>query len=72
MNYKKLGIAFCIGLSKEAEILHNVFLNHDFEVESVACKAGSIPKEFIKITENEKVHECEFEAMCNPISYNFV
>ena len=33
MNYKKLGIAFCTGLSKEAGILHDIFLNHDFEVE---------------------------------------
>jgi uncharacterized metal-binding protein len=67
MNYKKLGIAFCTGLSNEAKILQDIFLNHDFDVESVVCKCGSIPKEFIKITENEKVHKGEYEAMCNPI-----
>lgn len=63
MNYKKIGIAFCIGLSKEAEILHRI-LSKDFIVYSVCCKTGSIDKSLLDIP---KIHSGDNEAMCNPI-----
>lgn len=66
-NYKKLGLAFCVGLSKEANILTKILMNNGFEVNSIMCKTGSIPKEFLGIKENEKVRPGVYEAMCNPI-----
>jgi uncharacterized metal-binding protein len=66
-GFKKLGLAFCVGLSKEANILCKILMNNGFEVNSLACKNGSIPKEFVGIKEQEKVHPCKFEPMCNPI-----
>jgi uncharacterized metal-binding protein len=45
-NFKKLGVAFCIGLSKEAVIFCRILKNNGFDVDSVVCKNGSIPKEF--------------------------
>lgn len=66
-NYKKLGLAFCVGLSSEAKILHNILKSNEFEVISVVCKNGSIPKEFIDIKEDEKVRPGTYEAICNPI-----
>ena len=39
---KKIGIAYCIGLKKEAEKLKEI-LEKDFEVFAVDCKTGKIP-----------------------------
>jgi uncharacterized metal-binding protein len=66
-NFKKLGVAFCIGLSKEAVILCRILKNNGFDVDSVVCKNGSIPKEFLNIEESEKIRPGNYEPMCNPI-----
>lgn len=66
-GYKKLGIAFCTGLRKEAKILSSVLKHNGFEPNSVVCKNGNIPKEFIDIEEEEKICPNEYETMCNPI-----
>jgi uncharacterized metal-binding protein len=69
MGYKKLGIASCLGLKDEAEILTEILENRGFEVVSVCCKAGAIPKERIGLTEEQKIKgPGSFEAMCNPIT----
>lgn len=66
-GFKKLGIAFCVGLSNEAKMLCSILRHNGFEVNSVACKNGSIPKEHINIKENEKIRPGMYEPMCNPI-----
>lgn len=66
-GYKRLGVAFCLGLGKEAKILCGILRHNKFEVNSVICKNGSIPKEFLKIDENQKIRPGTFEPMCNPI-----
>ena len=66
-GFKKLGVAFCVGLSKEADTLCRILKANQFEVESVACKNGGIPKEFLKISQEQKLHPNTFEPMCNPI-----
>jgi len=69
MGYKKLGIAFCIGLKDEAKTLTRILENRGFEVVSVCCKAGATPKETIGITEEQKIRGPDsFESMCNPIT----
>lgn len=68
MGYKKLGVAFCMGLPKEALALTRILEAQGFEVVSVTCKAGCIPKEVIGIQQGEKVHIGHFESMCSPIS----
>ena len=69
MGYNKLGIASCIGLIDEAKILTRILENRGFEVVSVCCKAGAIPKERIGITEEQKIAgPGAFEVMCYPIS----
>ena len=67
MGWRRLGIAHCVGLAKEAKIASDIFSAHGFEVFSVCCKAGSIDKESIGLRDDEKVHPGEFEVMCNPI-----
>jgi uncharacterized metal-binding protein len=66
-NFKKLGVAFCVGLSKEAKMLCLILRQNGFDVDSVVCKNGSIPKEFLKIKDSEKIIPGTFEPMCNPI-----
>jgi len=63
MDYKTLGIAFCIGLESEARILHEI-LEKDFEVYSVCCKICGIDKEDFDL---EKIKDDRYEAMCNPV-----
>ncbi len=74
MNYQRIGLAFCIGLAKEAAIVEKVFQNRDFEVVSVACKAGCVPKERIGVQKADfvvpQIGELipgASETMCNPI-----
>jgi uncharacterized metal-binding protein len=68
MNYKYLGIAFCIGLSDEAKVLTKV-LEKDFKISSVCCKLCGIKKEKFKLS---KIKTSRVEAMCNPIGQAMV
>jgi uncharacterized metal-binding protein len=68
MGYHKLGIAFCTGLRPEAKALTKILEAQGFEVVSVVCKAGAVPKETIGIREEEKIRIGQFESMCSPIS----
>jgi uncharacterized metal-binding protein len=64
MGWKKLGIAFCIGLSEEARRLHEILKTRGFEVSSVVCKVGSLPKDELSLP---KLRGEESEPACNPI-----
>jgi len=68
MGYKKLGMAFCGGLTHEASILSEILEKHGFEVVAASCKVGGIPKERIGVKDEEKIRIGEFEPMCNPIT----
>ncbi|MEA5011593.1 MAG: DUF1847 domain-containing protein [Angelakisella sp.] len=68
MGYKHIGLAFCRGLKKEAKIIDTILRNNGFEVVSVICKTGGIPKEDVGISKEHKVHAEKFEPMCNPIA----
>jgi len=68
MKYKRLGMAFCSALSREASVLSDILESHGFEVVAVICKAGGVPKEAIRVKDREKVRIGQFETMCNPIT----
>lgn len=65
MGYKKLGIAHCVGLAKEAGLLSKIFKANGFEVDTVCCKCAAISKEIMGMKQWQ-IDE-EHEAMCNPI-----
>jgi len=68
-GYKRIGIAHCAGLFKEAGLLTTILENNGFEVVSVQCKTGAVPKESIGLRADEKIAEPEYwETMCNPIA----
>ncbi len=68
MGFKKLGIAFCVGLAQEASLLNEILAAQGFEVVSVMCKVGCVPKEKIGVKDKEKIQIGGFEAMCNSIA----
>jgi uncharacterized metal-binding protein len=67
MKYKHIGLAFCSGLVKEARIVEKFLSSSGFEVTSVICKVGRVPKEKIGIRDDQKIVIGCFESMCNPI-----
>ncbi|MEF9983628.1 MAG: DUF1847 domain-containing protein [Oscillospiraceae bacterium] len=66
-EYKKIGLAFCMGLKNEAKILTKILEHNGFEVVSIICKNGSVPKSALGIGENEKISGQKDDIMCNPI-----
>ena len=67
MGYRRLGLAFCAGLAAEAKTVAGVLRSNGFEVVSVICKSGSVPKERVGIPEEMKVEPGTYEPMCNPV-----
>lgn len=67
MKCRKLGLAFCIGLAKEASVVQEILRMHGFEVISILCKAGRTSKERVGIKDEEKIFRGTDESMCNPI-----
>jgi uncharacterized metal-binding protein len=62
LGYQKIGLAFCIGLSKEAKVIENILSKH-FEVISVCCKVCGIDKKYFGLPQ---VSPENYEVMCNP------
>jgi uncharacterized metal-binding protein len=65
---RKLGIANCVGLIREAKMVQEIFEAHGFQVHTVCCKVGSRPKEEIGLTDEEKIIPGRYEPICNPIA----
>jgi uncharacterized metal-binding protein len=68
MGYKRLGVAFCLGLHYEATLLVPILENRGFEVISACCKCGSVSKAELGLEAWEQVNTDGFEAMCHPIA----
>jgi len=67
LGVNRLGVAHCVGFLREAGLLQEILEANGFEVWTVCCKVGSIPKEEIGVTDEEKLSPGEFEPTCNPI-----
>lgn len=64
MGYKKLGMAFCIGLNEEARYIARFYEKQGFTFYSVCCKNGSVAKKELGLKQVKP--ELSHEAMCNP------
>jgi uncharacterized metal-binding protein len=62
LEYKKLGLAFCVGLSEEARVIEQILSKH-FEVVSVCCKVCGIDEKDFGLTQ---ISPEKNEVMCNP------
>lgn len=67
MSYRRLGLVFCVGLMREAEKVSAFLTGKGFEVVSVVCKAGRVPKEELGLRDDQKIRPGSAEAMCNPV-----
>ncbi len=62
LQYKKIGLAFCIGLREEAKVIDEILSKH-FEVMSVCCKICGIDKKDFDL---QQISSEDYEVMCNP------
>jgi len=68
LRCERLGLAFCVGLRKEAAVVQEIFETNGFEVASVVCKVGRVAKDKIGIERHEQVDQTiAVETMCNPV-----
>ena len=63
MGYRRLGLAFCVGLAEEARIVADI-LGQRFDVVSVCCKLCGIAKTTFGF--EQIVPDKDPEVMCNP------
>jgi uncharacterized metal-binding protein len=68
LGVSKLGLIFCAGFRYEAAILTSILETNGFEVVSAGCKTGAVPKEWIGVSDSEKVRPGGPEMMCNPLA----
>ncbi len=61
MGYRKLGLAFCVGLAEEARIVGDI-LSREFELEAVCCKIGGFLKSDLGMAQSPDLGP----ASCNP------
>jgi len=61
MEFRKLGLVFCLGLEEEARIVGDI-LSREFELESVCCKVGGFLKSDLGMAQGKGLGL----ATCNP------
>ncbi len=65
MGYRRLGLAFCVELAREAKTVEGILASKGFDVVSAIFKVGRIPKETIGVADEQKIAIGKFESMCN-------
>ena len=66
---QRVGIAFCVGLRREAGIIEQALEQHGFEVHSACCKVCGLSKEDLSLP---MLRDSGFETACNPIGQAFL
>jgi uncharacterized metal-binding protein len=61
MNYKKVGLAYCYGMEKDAKRLQNIFKSEGIRLRTVSCTVGGINQNQIN------PNSCIEKVSCNPI-----
>ena len=67
MGFTRLGLAFCVGLRREARAVAGFYEGRGFAMVSVICKVGCVDKEEIGLQGDQKIVPGRPEAMCNPV-----
>jgi uncharacterized metal-binding protein len=61
MNYKKVGLAYCYGMEKDAKLLKEIFKAEGIRLRPVSCTVGGINQNQINSS------SCTEKVSCNPI-----
>lgn len=67
-GFETIGIAFCIGLTREAKIAADYYKEKGLNVASAVCCCGSFDKKELGVPAEDRFLEAGFEAACNPIA----
>ena len=67
-GFETIGIAFCIGLKKEAKIVADYYKEKGLKVASAVCCCGSFDKQELGIPAKDRFSNTGFESACNPIA----
>ena len=67
MGFKKLGLAFCIALSSQAQVVSAIFEKRGFEVVSGCCMTGGFSSDDVGLPEDIKLHPESRQPQCNPV-----
>ena len=72
LGLKRLGVAFCVGLRREAAVFADILESQGFEVLAACCKLGGISKEYFGVQDGEKINPGTYEGACNPAAQALV
>ncbi len=61
IGYKKIGLAYCYGMEKEARELKNIFRYEGINLTTVSCTVGGLPQNFVNLS------SCNLNVSCNPL-----
>jgi uncharacterized metal-binding protein len=61
MDYKKVGLAYCYGMEKDAKLLKEVFKAENIKLRAVSCTVGGINQNEINTS------SCTEKVSCNPL-----
>ncbi|HUX41668.1 MAG TPA: DUF1847 domain-containing protein [Rectinemataceae bacterium] len=62
---RRIGVAFCVSMTKEAQRLGRILREEGLEAELVCCRVGAIDYEEVGLV---KAHPERFAASCNPVA----
>ncbi|HLP15258.1 MAG TPA: DUF1847 domain-containing protein [Bacteroidota bacterium] len=61
MKYKKIGLAYCYGMERDAEAVGTIFREHGLRLMGVSCTVGGVAQD--TVNESSGTHK----VSCNPI-----
>ena len=67
MDFKKLGLAFCIGLADQAGVVSALFAERGFEVISGCCMTGGFSSDDVGLSKDDKIYAEGRQPQCNPV-----
>jgi uncharacterized metal-binding protein len=72
MEWKRLGIAYCGGVTREAKRIVEILENAGIQIYSIRCTCGNMDKTVLGVPKEYKISNLfnepeKFEAACNPI-----
>lgn len=72
MEFEKIGLAYCVGLRREANRVAEILDKYGFEVSSVCCKTGAIKKTDLEVPkEYTNISKTGYPlglVSCNPVA----
>jgi len=67
MDFNRLGVVFCIGLSEQGEVVSALFEKNGFEVVSACCMTGGFSSDDVGLTDEDKIYKEGRQPQCNPV-----